>query len=35
MLLVFKKHNSNETNISSLLQLNYTKMVIKTTLSVP
>jgi len=31
--LVFQKHNSNETNISSFFQLNYTKMVIKTTLS--
>jgi len=31
--LVFEKHNSNETNISSFFQLNYTKMVIKTTLS--
>jgi len=30
---VFEKHNSNETNISSLFQLNYTKIAIKTTLS--
>jgi len=30
---VFEKHNSNETNISSFFQLNYTKLVIKTTLS--
>jgi len=33
--LVSEKHNSNETNISSLFQLNYTKMGIKTALSVP
>ena len=31
--LVFEKHNSNETNMSSFFQLNYTKLVIKTTLS--
>jgi len=35
MSLVFEKHNSSETHISSLFQLNYTKMVSKTTLSVP
>jgi len=32
---VFEKQNSNETNISSLFPLNYTKMVVKTTHFVP